>query len=426
MNEYLKHDISTINFSDNLNIILCPIPFSYTACAALFIPAGSRDEKMHQHGIAHCIEHMIFKGSEKYSSKQINYLIEGSGGCLNAYTSEEVTCYHLQTLPKSLENSLEILINCVLNPSFREEDLEKEKSVILEEILSNEDQPLQLLQDLYSETIWGSNSLSRSILGTEDSVNSFTRQDLLDFFNQYYLDNKLTLVITGNFDSFKLLEFLKKNWPARTVTSQKRDPAEFICHALKIQKKKLEQVHIQIGIPLPFDDAYSNKFLGPIMNTILGEGTQSRLYHHLREEKGLVYQINSDFMSLSDICQLAIQLICEPSKVEQCLDSVKYVIGTLINQCLDDDELERCKQYLIGTFLQEIESPLGLALWIGENALQKGLINPDQYLDELCKVKKETLEENFKLFFKPNLWSFAFLGSCSHAKKITNTFWSKP
>lgn len=200
---------------NGLRVVLENIDYVKSVSVGLWIENGSRNENLKNNGISHFIEHMMFKGTENRSALQIAECIEDVGGQINAFTGKEATCYYIKILNSHIELALEVLSDMLFNSKFKEEDIEKEKGVIIEEISMTEDSPEDVLSDLHCKAIWGDDSISYPILGTVETVKSFKRKDIVDYINKYYIPENSVISICGNFDINELEKLINKyfgNW----------------------------------------------------------------------------------------------------------------------------------------------------------------------------------------------------------------------
>lgn len=260
----------------------------------IMVQNGSRNESKDENGISHFIEHMFFKGTEKRSAKEIVQEIENIGGQINAYTSKETTCYYIKALNTHADLCLEVISDMLLNSKFDEEEIEKEKGVVIEEINMSQDNPEDVLDEIHSEAIFGNNSLAYPILGTPDRIRSFNRKKIKDYIRTHYTPYNSVLSICGKFDEKELRKLIEEYFGGWSKDDIYKPTYEDIIlkNDSKYCEKQIEQVHINLGLnglPYANDKSYSLVLL----NNIFGGGASSILFQKVREELGLCYTIYS-------------------------------------------------------------------------------------------------------------------------------------
>nr|MBP9510354.1 insulinase family protein [Fusobacteriaceae bacterium] len=259
----------------------------------IFVKTGARHESQEEYGVSHYIEHMLFKGTKTRSAKEISEIIDDCGGSMNAYTSRDTTCYYVKMLSDKLDLTLDIFADMFLNSTFTEDNLEKEKNVILEEIKMYEDIPEDTVHDLNLRFALN-NEYGNVVLGTEKTLKSITRERFLNYFNSRYVPENIGIAIAGNFDKDLLVDFLEKTFG--TMNKDRKDSIEtgVFSHnkGENIVKRDCNQVHLcfnTLGLPVNDDDRYAMA----VLSNTLGENMSSRLFQKIREERGLAYSIYS-------------------------------------------------------------------------------------------------------------------------------------
>ena len=239
------------NLDNGLRVVVEDIEYVNSVSVGLWVENGSRNESEHNSGISHFIEHMLFKGTSGRTAKQIAEVIEDVGGQINAFTSREATCFYIKALDTYLELSLDILSDMLFNSNFSEEDIKKEKNVIIEEINMSEDSPEDVLADLHTKAIWNTDSISLPILGTMSTVKSFSRKGILEYIDSYYIPENSVISISGKFDMKSIENLVRKyfgKWSCKNKKITKySSPEMFNQHYFR--KKDIEQLHVSLGIP---------------------------------------------------------------------------------------------------------------------------------------------------------------------------------
>ncbi|GKX31750.1 peptidase M16 [Vallitalea longa] len=330
--------------------------FVRSIALGIWIRNGSIDENKKNNGISHFIEHMMFKGTEKRTAKDIADEMSEVGGRINAFTGKEYMCYYAHTLDNHIDVALDVLSDMILNSSMKPEDMKKEKGVILEEINMYEDSPEEIVHDLIQEEAWSGSTLGYNILGTEELINNFTKEDIKDYMSKYYIPENIVISVVGKFDFDEMFEKISNKFSA--LKSRKRIPRIDKLDYKKCfvtKDKDIEQVHLCLSFPsIPYnsDDIY----ILSILNTILGGGINSRLFQTIREEKGLAYSIYSYVESYNIAGMLNIYAATNPTQIEQVILSVMDEINLLLEKGIDEKELNQTKEQLKSNLIIGLEN----------------------------------------------------------------------
>lgn len=385
-----------------LKVVTVEMPNFYTVSAGLFVKAGSRLERQEQMGISHFIEHLLFKGSAKYSAKEISEIIEGKGGVLNAYTAEESSCFYFKTLPQSFFESLDVLVDLFTQPLFDRNEVEKERDVVIEELHSYEDQPNAYIEDLFGSVIWHGHPLGNMILGTKENVARHSVDDLYEFFRQYYTAPNTVLAVAGCISHQAVLDWVVHE-EHRFLSGTPNAFTPFVQQQygprVNILYKEIEQCNLQMGVPCPgkFSD---QQWAIRLLSTLVGENMSSRLFQEIRENRGLAYHISSSVDFFDEVGMLSIQSGVEVDKVEICVKESLQVLKELTTTEVSHEELERAKTFAVGQALQDMESTLSCLLWVGEKVLfdEKDVMT-SHFCEKIQRVtSKEVLEVAHEIF----------------------------
>jgi predicted Zn-dependent peptidase len=366
---------------------------SKVAHVGLFINAGTRDENEQEHGIAHFIEHTIFKGTEKRNVFQVLNRLENVGADLNAYTSKEETCIYATFLNEYYERTLELFQDILFHSTFPAKELDKEKQVVMDEIRSYQDNPLDQIFDDFEDLVFAGHPLGRNILGTIRSLKNMTRNDLLNFIQRNYCLKEIVIVSVGNIDFQQLVKLVAKYF---SQTPQRKQPTPRMAFgdykvAVRTQKMKTFMVHCILGctayafpderrIPLSL---LNNMLGGPIMN--------SRLSLALRERNGLTYHNESNYTPYSDAGIISIYFGTDAVHYEKALEIVRKELDRLRNQKLTKLQLHIIQKQLIGQLAITQESNLGKMLSIGKNFLLQNKFDPIETI--ISRISNTTAEE---------------------------------
>lgn len=386
---YKKHVLD-----NGLTIIGEEIPYLKSITLGLWVNAGSRIENEQNNGVSHFIEHMLFKGTKNRTSKQLASEIDNLGGQINAFTSKECTCYYVKLLDSHINIGIDVLSDMLLNSLFDENDIDKERSVILEELKMYEDSPEDLVYDLLTEGIYKNDSLGMNIVGTVESLQNLNREVLLDYFEKYYVPNNSVISISGNFKFEEMVEILEakfKDWKPKEV-SVNVEPAEFkSCYIAR--NKDTEQVNLAMSLEaIPVEDNEEVYALA-IINTVFGGSISSKLFQKIREEKGLVYSIYSSQSLYRKCGELGIFASMSNENLEEVYESIIEEIKDLKENYLTEKEIRESKEQLKGSFMLGLESTSSRMMSIGKAMLlNKRVKTTEEILSYIDNVDEETIK----------------------------------
>lgn len=332
------------------------MPHVRSVSVGIWLTRGSRHEPASHPGIAHFVEHMLFKGTPGRSAEEIAQQVDSIGGQIDAFTSKEYAGYYLKVLDEHLPLAVDILADLICNPLFAEDEIEREKKVILEEIKMVEDTPDDLVHEIFAEGFWLNHPLGRPILGTPASVSSLDQSTLRTYFSQTYVAENFVVVAVGNLehdhvrDLFeRALEHAPRTGPAAEESAPRVAPV------IQIRKKDLEQSHIVFGAEaLP--QHHPERYAGYALNTTLGGSMSSRLFQNVREKRGLAYSVFSGLSAYQDAGALSIYAGCANDAVAELIDVVVAEIRQMKVGGLDPIELRRAKDHLKGSLMLGLES----------------------------------------------------------------------
>ncbi|TAF44371.1 MAG: insulinase family protein [Sphingobacteriales bacterium] len=362
--------------------------------ACLLVNAGSRDEDAEQPGMAHFIEHLLFKGTVKRNTNQILNRLEVVGADLNAYTTKEYTCLHASFLNQHTERSVELLHDITFFSTFDKEEIEKEKGVIIDEIASYEDQPEEAINDDFEALIFAGHPLANNVLGTRQSVAAFTRNHITDFIKAYYNTHEIIFAITGNYTFKYLSKIFEKYFAPIPENKSLKKRAPFVPNKPQktILKKPINQVHCLLG-----NTAYSyhdDKKIGLLLlnNLLGGNGMSSRLNLEIREKHGIAYTIESNFSPLSDTGLFSIYFGTDVDKADKALHLTHKELKKLRETRLGNLQLKQAKQKFIGQIALGEENRLGVLLSMAKSLLDFNRIDSlAQVFDKIEKVSSNEI-----------------------------------
>jgi len=376
------------------------MPYVRSVSLGIWVAAGSRDENTRNNGVAHFIEHMLFKGTEKRSAKEIAEALDAVGGQLNAFTSKEYTCYYAKVLDEYFDISIDLLGDMFFNSSFKEEEIEKEKNVIIEEIKMYEDAPDELVHDFFANTLWSGHALGRPIIGNTDIIKAMSRQDMLDFRDRFYSPKSIVISVAGNIKHEAVVEktaslfgSLNKRTRKRTFTAPKPNARVFF------KKKDTEQMHLCIGTPgLALDD--EKGYVLHVMNSVLGGGLSSRLFQEIREERGLAYSVYSYHSSYRDAGLFSVYAGLSSKNLNKVISIIGKEMKSLRAKGITKKELVRAKQQLIGGLYLGLENVSNRMGRLGKSELcLNRVVTVDEAVDKINAVTLDAVKDLAEKFF---------------------------
>jgi len=322
----------------------------------VWLTRGSRHESAERGGIAHFVEHMLFKGTATRSAEDIAQAIDSIGGQLDAFTAKEYASYYIKVLDEHLPLALDILSDIVLNPAFSPDDIEREKKVVVEEIKMVEDTPDDLVHELFTQGFWENHPLGRPILGTRETVESFNADLLRDYFANAYTPRNLIVSAVGNLEHARVRELVAEKFGTlRSRGEPSGEEAPRVVPKILVRTKELEQSHLCLGAssyPQNHDDRYSSY----VLNTLLGGSMSSRLFQNVREKRGLAYAVFSGLSAYRDAGSFTIYAGCANEAAGQVIDLVVEELRGIKQAPVPDAELQRAKDHLKGSLMLSLEN----------------------------------------------------------------------
>jgi len=322
----------------------------------VWLTRGSRHETEEQSGIAHFVEHMLFKGTATRSAEDIAQAIDSIGGQLDAFTAKEYASYYIKVLDEHLPLAIDILSDIVRNPAFAADDVEREKKVVVEEIKMVEDTPDDLVHELFTQGFWENHPLGRPILGTKETVESFTSPTLRDYFGGVYTARNLIVSAVGNLEHDRVRALVTEKFGSLVAPGEKTtDRAPRVVPKIQIRNKELEQSHLCIGVssyPQNHDDRYASY----VLNTLLGGSMSSRLFQNVREKRGLAYAVFSGLSAYRDAGSFTVYAGCSNEAVGEVIDLVVDELRGVKHAPVPDAELQRSKDHLKGSLMLSLEN----------------------------------------------------------------------
>ena len=399
----LNYEITTLE--NGIRVITETVNHVQFMSMGFWVGVGSRYESEKQWGITHFIEHMLFKGTEKRTADQISGAVDAVGGQLNAFTSKENTCYYIKTLTEDFPLAVDVLSDMFLNSRFDNEEIAKEREVIIEEIKMYEDTPDDQVHDLMSANLWPDHPLGRAILGTEESIAVFDHDMLKDYMKQYYTGSNIVVSVVGNISHNQVVEAIREvlgGIPKGEVNQYRI--ADRAKPGVNCYYKEIAQSQICVAMP---GVAKEDDRLFPlsILNTYLGGGMSSRLVKKIREEEGLAYSVYSYNGSYTDTGAFVISVGTRPENCQRVIDIILEELDDVRQNGITQDELDKSFSQLKGSLYMGLETVNSRMNKLGRSMLiYDRVITPEENVDELSKVTLEDVKSLAgDMFRKENL-----------------------
>jgi predicted Zn-dependent peptidase len=350
-------DIEMTTLSNGVRVITEAMPHVRSVSVGVWIGTGSRRETAQQTGISHFIEHMLFKGTTSRSAEDIARSVDSIGGNLDAYTAKELVCFNTKVLDQHLSLAFDVLADLVLHPRFDEEDIEKEKGVVLEEIKMEADSPDYLVHEIFSSNFWKDHPLGKPILGTNETVKAFDRGAIQGYYRTVYAPANMVITAAGNLTHDRLVELVSEHFESLAPVAPAVEDSVPTTHArISLRNKKaLEQVHLCLGVP-SYPLPHEQRFACYVLNTLLGGGMSSRLFQNIRERQGLAYAVFSELSPYRDTGCLSIYAGTSLASTGKVVDAILKEFRDLKEQPVAEEELCRAKDHLKGSLMLGLES----------------------------------------------------------------------
>jgi len=378
----------------------------------VWVRNGSRREVPEENGLAHFMEHMVFKGTERRSAESIAREMDSVGGMLDAFTSKEQICFNAKVLDEHLPIAFDIIADLVLRPKFDSEDVKKERQVVLEEIKMDLDNPEYLLHEIFTRGFWPEHPLGRPILGTPETVRCFSRESLRKRFAHWFAPDRLVLTAAGNVTHEQVLALVDREFGALKPAGSTENPAAPANHApIHLETKRdLEQVHVCIGVP-SYPLAHERRFAVAVMNNLLGGGMSSRLFQNIREKLGLAYAVFSELTPYSDAGMMTVYAGTAKETAGQVIDLVIQEFRDLKERLVSEEELLRAKNHLKGSLMLSLESTSSRMSNLARQELYFGrFYSLDEILQSISTVTRQEVQQQALEFFQPDQIAVTVLG----------------
>lgn len=408
--------------SNGLRILTVPMKNTQTATVVVMVGVGSRYETDQEAGLSHFIEHMMFKGTKKRpTTLDISETLDSIGGEFNAWTSSDRTMYYAKVDSKHIERAVDVVSDIYLNSKIEEEEIQREKGTIIQEINLYEDTPTIDVSDVLSNILYKKNSLGRSIIGSKKTVASFSRKDFTNYMSRFYVANDTVVCVAGNFNEQKVIKLAKKyfsqmkkgNKPKckRVVEDQKKPE-------LKIKSKKTDQTHFLLA-SRAFDFNHKDRFALSLLSIILGGNMSSRLFIEVRERRGLAYHVRTFVDTFSDCGYIATQAGVNHDKLELTVKTILDEYKKIATEKVSKKELQNAKDYIKGKSVMGFESTDEVAMFfVDQEVRKKKIMTLSEIFKNIDKVTESDILRVAKDVFQNKRLNLAIIGPHNESKKL--------
>jgi predicted Zn-dependent peptidase len=411
-------DIEMTTLTNGLRVITEAMPHVRSVSVGIWVGSGSRRESGDQNGISHFIEHMLFKGTTRRSAEDIARSVDSIGGNLDAFTAKELVCFNTKVLDEHLSLAFDVLADLVLHPMFRNEDIEKEKGVILEELKMEADSPDYLVHEIFSSNFWKDHPLGKPILGTRDTVKRFDDTMVRDYYSAVYAPANMVITAAGNLTHERMVALVSEHFesaaPGQPLAADNA-PATHARIALR-NKKALEQVHLCLGVP-SYPLPHEERFACYVLNTLLGGGMSSRLFQNIRERQGLAYAVFSELNPYRDTGCLSIYAGTSIESARKVVQSILNEFRQLKDTLVSSEELRRAKDHLKGSLMLSLESTASRMSNLARQEMYfSRFFTLDELVESIESVSANHVQEIAQTFFDPKQIALTVLGNLENFK----------
>jgi predicted Zn-dependent peptidase len=387
-------DAQVTRLDNGLRVATIAMPGIESVAMGIWVGVGGRHEPAILNGISHFIEHLLFKGTQRRTAREISEAIEGRGGYFNAFTQEESTCYYARVASEHAADVFEILADMYHQPRFAAEDIERERGVILEEISMYNDQPAHVAEELLHGLMWPNHPLGRPLTGTESVVRRISRTDIVAFKEARYRPTQTLAIFAGAIDARKAramtADMMGHAPHGRLARAHAAAPLRQ--HRFAAKQRKIEQAHVAVGFRT-FSRHDPRRYALKLLSVILGENMSSRLFQTVREKYGLAYSIQSGLSLFADTGAFFVTAGVDVERAPKALRAIASELSRITRAKVGPKELQRAKDYTIGQLRLGLESSGERLLWVGEHLLGFGrAVEPEEYVQKFAAVTPEDVQ----------------------------------
>jgi predicted Zn-dependent peptidase len=375
-----------------LRVLTESMPAVRSASIGIWADVGSSLERREQRGISHVVEHMLFKGTQRRSAREIAETMDGVGGSLNAFTDKETTCYYAKVIDRHVPLAMDVLSDMFLHSAFDPQELAKEQKVILEEIKMYEDSPDELIHDLFLQTMWSGSNLGEPTIGFVDTVNRVTPADLRAHMKRYYAPNSVIVAAAGNVEHDRFVELVAECFAQFKGKSPQLEPdAPHTTPSAMVRQKDSEQAYVVLG-SRGLNVRDDRRFALSVLDTVLGGGMSSRLFQEIREKRGLVYTVYSFQAAYRAAGLFGIYAGTSPENVQPCIDVIAEQLAALRTIDVSENELHLAKEHIKGSLTLSLESTSSRMIRLGRNEFALGRqVTPEEIEERVDAVTADEI-----------------------------------
>jgi len=400
---------------NGLRVLTIPMASLQSVTVLVMVAAGSRYETKHNNGISHFLEHMAFKGTTSRPTPQIiANLIDGIGGESNAFTSKEYTGYYIKSATTHLDLTLDILSDMLQHSLLKQQEIDKERGVIVEELNMYEDTPMRRLGDIYDHLLYGDSPMGRDIIGTKESLAGIAREDFIAYMSSLYSADNMTVIVAGGIDEKNSAEIVTKYFskmPAFTTAGYEKVVVTQTQPSLLLKQKATEQAHLALGVrgvPLGHPDEYPLEVLA----AVLGAGFSSRMFQEIREKRGLAYYIGTSSDNNTDCGDFTTTAGVDPKRIDEAIKAILEQYDTIRSSDIPEKELQKAKELIKGHFVLSLEDSRSVASFFGhQEILEHHIDTPEQVIEKIDKVTADDVHRVAKQYLVADTLNLAIIGN---------------
>jgi predicted Zn-dependent peptidase len=401
---------------NGIRVLSHEMPDHRSASIGIWVENGSRHEAEPENGISHFLEHLLFKGTERRSAADIAEEMDAVGGVINAFTAKEHTCYYAKVLDENLPLAIDLLTDIFLNSKFDEQEIERERSVILQEISQAEDTPDDYVHDLFSLDLFQDHPIGRPICGTAATVTRFTREDIVRFFSSRYRPRRVIVAAAGHLRHQDIVSEMAARLGSvddgggdrMEATDGYRQPE--LRYGVFPHPKSLEQAHLCMGVQ-GLSQAHPQRYAGYVLNTLLGGGMSSRLFQEIREKRGKAYSVYSFSSAYRDVGYFGVYAGTSVESTEEVVELIIKELKALADGSISEDELRRTQGQLVGGMMLGLESTDSWMSHIARNEIYYGrTISTDDICQGIRAVTRPDVIELARQLFRSGALTLSLLG----------------
>ncbi len=412
---------------NGVRIASIEMPHMRSVSVGFWVGIGGRHEARRECGISHFVEHLLFKGTNRRNAKKITEDVEGIGGYINAFTTEDHTCYYARAAAQHLPDICDVLADMFLESQFPPSEIERERDVIREEILSYRDHPEQHASELLTETMWPRHPLGRPLTGDLDTLSTFRRPQLLNYLRENYNGRTTVIAVAGPVSHEHVLELLRESFSSmpggRTPRFERARPLNGRA-TVALFTQETEQTHVAMGFHA-FGRRDERRFALRLLSVVLGENMSSRLFQSLRERHGCCYSVQSSVVTLDDTGCIHISAGIEPAKLEKSVRMILREIERICQKAPSRKELKKAQDYTLGQTFMGLESTTSQMMWMGESLLGYGhILDPAEIEKKVCAVAAEDIQRVACHCLHKGRMALAVVGPIKDAAQVEG--WLRP